>query len=236
MFPKIDFPTSEIMVPSLEKNILFKPFLVKQEKLLLMAQETKSKKEVLRAIKQIINSCCVNDDIDVESWLLSDITYVFAQLRAISINNVIKMSFIDTEDNSEYDFSIDLTKIQIIKPTKQVSNKIKINDDIFIIMKHPTASILEDGGEIKDDIGLLLYYTKKCMVEVFYKDDVTVVAEEKDESIDAFVDNFPTSVLEEIKEYFANTQKLEYKIAYTNKNGNKREIVLSTLEDFFTLV
>lgn len=233
--PKIEHPTSEITVPTTGKIINFRPFLVKEEKILLMARETKSKKEALKSIKQVVNNCAI-DVIDVDSLQIVDIEYIFLQLRAISVNNIIELAYRDNEDGKEYKFSVNIEDIKIVKPKKKVSNKIKINDKTTMVMRHCDGDTIDKIGEFKNESDMLMFYIKNCLTEVVIDETVYPAAEIEEASLDEFIDSMSSKTLEKIKDFFANTPKLEHIIEYTNSKGSERRIVLDTLEDFFTLV
>ena len=233
--PKIKYPVTEITVPSTGKVINFRPFLVREEKILLMAQQSGSKKEILKAVKQIINNCSV-DEIDVQKLLIVDIEYLFLQLRAISVNNIVKVSFTDGEDKKVYSFDIDLTAIAIKKPKKKVSNKIQINDKVGMILKQADGEIIDNLVDIDNEGNLLMFYIRNCIKEIFDEESVYDVKESSDEELNEFIDNLPSSSLEKIKDFFASAATMEHTIAYTNNMGTERKIVLKTLDDFFQLL
>lgn len=235
--PKLEHPTFEFEVPSLDKTFRFRPFLVKEEKILLFAQQTKSRKDIVRAIKQVVNNCCVDSDFDVDILHPVDIEYLFIKLRSVSVNNMIEVTYIDNEDGEEYKFKIDAEQIEIKKPKKKVSNKIMINEKVGIRLKQPTAVILDKMPEDIDDFDVVKFFIKACLEDVF--DDKEVIdfrTDTSDEELDAWIDEFPTEVVDKIKKFLDNTAKMEYVINYKNKKDHDRKIVLSTLEDFFTFL
>ena len=141
--PKISYPVHTIQIPSTKKNAKFRPFLVKEEKLLLMAKESQNNADILKSIKQIVNNCCLDDNFDDKKITIFDLEYLFIKLRAFSVDNVVKVSYRDEEDNQNYDFEIDLEEVKIDFPEKN-DNNIKISDKFGILMKYPSASLYED--------------------------------------------------------------------------------------------
>lgn len=235
--PKLEHPTFEFEIPSLETSFRFRPFLVKEEKILLFAQQSKSRRDVIRAIKQVVNNCCVDEGFDVDSLHPVDVEYLFIKLRSVSVNNVIEVTYIDNEDGQEYKFKIDVDQIQIKKPKKKISNKIMINDKVGIRLKQPTTSILDKMPEDIDDFDMVKFFIKSCLEDVFDdKDVIDFRTDTTDEELDAWIDEFPTEAVDKIKKFLDNTPKMEYVITYKNKKDNDRKIVLTTLEDFFTFV
>lgn len=232
--PKIEHPVIEIEVPSTGEKKSFRPFLVKEEKILLIAEQVKSRKETLKSVKQVINNCSL-DDIDTDALLLVDIEYIFLQLRATSVNNIIDLNFTDNEDQKDYAFKVDINDIKVVKPKKKVSNKIAISDKVGIIIRHANGLMVDKMPEYKNDINLFLFYIKNCIVEIYDEETVYDAKEIDDKELDEFVDNIPSKCLDKIRAYLATTPTMQYTIEYKNSLGNDRKIVLSNLDDFFTL-
>jgi len=233
MLPKIDYPIYKIKVPSMGKEQQFRPFLVKEEKLLLMAKESSNPKDVLGAIKQVINNCCMEKKLDVNKLTIFDLEYVFLKLRAISVENTIKVSYRDTEDNNVYDFDVDLEKVEMIYP-KKVSNTIKITEKSGITMKYPPASLYEDEEFLNLESDQLFELISRCIESVYYEDNVYTTDQYKREELSEFVESLDIKTFEAIQSFLLSAPKMEYRIKYKNSLGHDREIVLSSLNDFFT--
>jgi hypothetical protein len=112
--PTIDHPIFSINVPSLKKEYKFRPFLVKEEKILLMAKESKSETDIFVAIKQIVQNCCLDKKLVVDKLSIFDLEYIFLKLRSISIDNIVKITFKDFEDSKIYDFEVDIEEIKVV--------------------------------------------------------------------------------------------------------------------------
>lgn len=233
--PKIEYPVTEIIVPSTGKAMGFRPFLVKEEKILLMAQQTKNKKEILKAVKQIINNCSI-DKIDVQKLLIVDIEYLFLQLRAVSVNNTVELTYIDNEDDKEYKFKVDLLAIEVKKSKKKVSNKIEVTSKVGMILKHGDGETIDQMIDIDNEAELMSFYIKNCIKEIYDEETVYDLRDSTDEEIDEFVNNLPSPAIEKIRAFFASAPRMEHTIQYTNSKGSERNIVLNTLDDFFQLL
>lgn len=229
--PKIDQPLFEMTIPSTGKKIKFRPFLVKEEKILLIAQQSDSDRDIIRAIKQVLNNCIV-DDVNVDDLATFDLEYMFLKLRAKSVNNMVKLSYRDNEDDKVYDFEIDLDEIEV-KRTEGVTNKIKLNDEVGIIMQYPSASITEELGEFESEVDLLMFFIKKCIAEIYDSESVYVVKEQAEEELDQFIDSLDVATFEKIREFFEGMPRLYHELKYTNEMGNERVIELTNLKDFF---
>ena len=228
--PTIEQPIFEMKIPSTGKNVKFRPFLVREEKILLIAQQGGNDKDVIRAIKQIL-SACLTDNIDVDQLATFDLEYMFLKLRARSVNNIVKLAYRDTEDDKVYDFEIDLDEIEL--EVKPVNNKIKVNDEIGIIMKYPAASITDELGEYDNEVDLLLFFVRKCIHEIFDSENVYPANESTEEEMNEFIDSLDVQTFERIREFFDSIPTLSHTLKYTNSNGSERVIELNNLKDFF---
>lgn len=232
ILPKIDYPIYKIKVPSLKKEFQFRPFLVKEEKLLLMAKESETSSDILSAIKQIVNNCSIGK-LDINKLAIFDLEYIFLKLRSISIDNMIKVSYKDNEDNKIYDFEINLDDIEIKYPEK-ASNNIKITNKSGITMKYPSAELYDDKEFLSLEKDYMFELIIRCIESIYYEDQIYEAKDYKKEDLEEFLENLNIKVFENIKEFLLSVPKMEYKLEYTNENGNKREIVLASLNDFFT--
>jgi hypothetical protein len=231
--PKIDTPIFEMTIPSQDKAIKFRPFLVKEEKILLIAQQSDSDKDIILAIKQILNNCIIDSDFDVDSLATFDLEYMFLKLRARSVNNVIEVSYRDIEDDKVYTFEIDLDEVEIQK-TETQSNKIKINDEIGMIMKYPSVQTINNIPENASGTDVVEYLVRSCIDKIYDEDNVYIVAEEPEEEVQAFIDNLDVETYDKIRQFFSDLPKMYHKIEYKNSLGNDRSIELTSLRDFFT--
>jgi hypothetical protein len=231
--PKIDYPIYKINVPSLKKDFQFRPFLVKEEKLLLMAKESANPSDVLSAIKQIVNNCSIDKKLDISKLAIFDLEYIFLKLRAISVDNLIKVSYKDTEDEKVYDFEINLDKVKIKYPEK-MDNNIKITDKSGIIMKYPSASLYDDTDFLNLEKDYMFELIVRCIESIYYEDQVYDCKQYKKEELNEFLENLNIKSFESIQNFLLTVPKMEYKISYENSKGNNREIVLNSLNDFFT--
>ncbi len=235
MLPKITYPTHEFVVPSTKKKELFRPFLVKEEKLLLMSKTTEDPTEIFRAIKQVINNCSISDSFDIDKLTTFDMEYLFLQLRSVSVNNISKVSYRDNEDGQIYDFEIDLSQIEVKFP-EGISDVIKINEEMGIKMKYPMAGIFDDKEFFNAGDDQYFELILRSIDKIYNGEDVFDASENTNEELEEFMDQLDPKVYEKILNFMNNVPKLNHTISYYNKNGNVRVIELNTLNDFFTLV
>jgi len=232
--PKIKHPIYEFTIPSTNKKEPFRPFLVKEEKLLLMAKASEESGDMLRAIKQVVNNCAINDSFDVDKLAIFDLEYLFIQLRSVSVNNVVKVSYRDNEDQELYNFEIDLKEIEVKFPEK-VERVVKITDDMGIQMRYPPASLFDDKEFLKSGEDAFYELIVRCIDKIYDGDDIFDPSDYTKKEIEQFLDDVGVDIFQKIQTFMSNVPKLYYKIEYKNKNGNNRVIELTTLSDFFTL-
>lgn len=237
--PKITQPEFEITLPVIGKKVKFRPFLVNEEKVLLVGKEG-SPTEQMNAMIQILKSVVLTKNFNPRDLTTVDMEYLFLHLRAKSINNIVKLRYKDTEDESIQDFELDLNEVQPnIDPDR--SNTLEL-DGYKVELKEPTIAILEKVGDNLDADAMqgdispeqvqgVFTLLAHCLVKVYddkeVYDDFTI-----DEAIDFFKQISVTS-FELIQNHFDSAPKLEHTLEYTNNKGTKRSIKLSGIQDFF---
>lgn len=233
--PKITHPLFDLEIPSTKKKIKARPMLVKEEKILLIAKTANQYKDIQNAVKQVVNNCIADKDVDVNKLTIFDLEFLFLKLRAFSVNNTAKVSYRDNEDTESYDFEVDLDKL-VVKFPENINKVVRLNDEYSLLLKYPEASLYSEKdykGDGPEDIELLV---TKTIDKLIKGDEMIEPAFETKQAIVDFVENLPVKTYQEIQEFWKNMPTLYYELNYTNKMGKERKIVLSTLEDFFTFV
>lgn len=231
--PKIDYPVYKIKIPSTKKEHQFRPFLVKEEKLLLMAKESEAASDVLSAIKQIINNCSIDPKFEINKLALFDLEYIFLKLRSVSVDNVVKVSYKDNEDQKVYDFEIELDKVEVKFPEK-VNNNISITNKSGIIMKYPSASLYDDKEFLSLEKDYMFELIIRCIESIYYEDQIYQCKDYKKKDLNDFLESLDIKTFEKVQNFLLSVPKMEYVIEYKNSLGNDRKIVLNSLNDFFT--
>jgi hypothetical protein len=209
--------------------------LVKEEKLLLMAKESGENGDILNAIKQVVNNCVIDSDIDIDKFPIFDLEYLFIRIRSISVSNITKVSYRDNEDDKIYDFEVDLDKIQIVFP-ESIEKRIMISDDTGIVLKYPDASLYSDNIFINNsETEVFEMMALNCIEKIFSGDEMYSPKDYTKEELMEFLENMDINSFNKFREFTNNLPKMEYVIKYDNALGNERKIVLSSLNDFFTL-
>ena len=225
----------DFVIPSTKKKIKIRPMLVKEEKILLMAKESKENGDILNAIKQVVNNCIIDSDIDIDKLPIFDLEYLFIKIRSISVSNITKVSYKDNEDNKVYDFDVDLDKIKVIFP-ETIEKRIMISDDTGIVLKYPDASLYSDDIFLNNsETEVFEMMALNCIEKIFAGDEIHVPKDYTKAELMEFLENMDIISFNKFREFTSNLPKMEYTINYKNESGNDRKIVLSSLNDFFTL-
>lgn len=230
--PKISAPILSFVIPSTQEIKKFRPFLVKEEKILLLAQEG-GEADTIMALKQVITNCC-HDFIDVDRLTTFDLEYIFLKLRAKSINNIVKLRFRDREDEKVYDFEVNLDDVEI-KIDPEHTNKIQVNEEVGIIMKYPDVSMTNALTDIKSADELFTKVVMYCIDSIYDKDKIYPASEATEDELNEFIDSLDHNSFEKIQKFFDTMPKLYHELHYKNELGNDRTIKLESVKDFFML-
>ena len=242
MLPKIDVPIYELKLISSGKKIRFRPFLVKEQKLLLMAAQSEDPKDALNVVKQISKNCII-DDVEVESLPVFDLEYIFLNLRARSVNEVVNLQYkcnnkVKDENGEEKPCgSVEKFDVNIleIEPEKNSNHdkKIMINNKLGIMMKYPTFETVSNlKGKNEEEI--LIELLANCIDYVFDDDKIYYAKDVSNEELVEFIDNLQQKDLEKIQQFFETTPKLRKKLSFNcRKCDYKEDITVEGLQNFF---
>jgi hypothetical protein len=231
--PKINHTIFEVDVLSLGKKVKFRPFLVKEEKLILIAKESDDLKEVFRCIKQIINNCCL-EELDVDSLPVFDIEMIFANLRINSVGENIQMTYTCEQVNNDVtcgyvtNFDLTLRDIQYETP-KEHNRKIQLTDTVGLVLNYPTFDPT-DELEDKDEFEFLMRY-----VDYIYDEaEVYKASETPKEELSEFFESLTKVQIEEIRKFFMTTPKVVLKKDITcGKCSHVHNLSLEGVLNFF---
>ena len=235
--PKLNVPVYEAILPSTEKVIKYRPFLVKEEKLLLTAQES-GDDAVLPAVKQIIKNC-VQGELDVNNMPIFDIEYLFLRLRAKSVGEEVTLGLKPwgcPQNNGELcnlstEVAINLEDVKVIKDEKHTS-KIMLDDKIGIMMKYPNISQVGIKGS---DSEMGMNIIKSCIKMIFTEKETYESDSFEDKELDEFIDSLNTKQMEKIRDFFNSMPTLKHTVKYTCKTCNEeKETTIQGLNSFFS--
>ena len=231
--PKLNTPTYSLVLPSTGEEVKFRPFLVKEQKLLMLAQESENNKEMLDTVVKIVSSCTFNK-VDPTHSPLFDIEYVFLKLRAKSGGENVEVTLLCPDDEETYTTKkINLDEIEI-EVDESHSNEIQLTEQIKLIMKYPQMSDMNQiNTQDNSQINLVFSVLKHCILEVQDGDTSYQKVDISDKDLEEFIDSFDTEQFEKIMTFFETMPKLREKVEVTNpKTQVTSEIVLEGLESF----
>ena len=235
--PKIATPTYELELPSTGKNIQYRPFLVKEEKVLVIALESEDNKQITTAIKAVLKSCILTKGLKVENLPTFDIEYLFLNIRGKSVGEELEVNIICPDDEkTEVPVTIYLDDIQVQKDENH-TNKIKVDSSIMMEMKYPSLDqFIKNNFDFNDknamDQSFDLIAT--CIDKIYTEDEVWATADCTKKEVKDFLEQMNSNQFKEIESFFETMPKLSHTIKVTNpKTKVESEVVLEGLASFF---
>ena len=234
--PQLNTPTYRLKIPSSDREIKFRPFLVKEEKVLLMAQETGNDQQIFDAIKQLIEGCCFGE-VEVEGLPLFDIEYIFLQIRAKSLGEVSKIQVTCPDDGkTKVEVEIDLSKIEVHK-SEDHDFKIQLTKDIGLIMAYPhfgTVNHMQTSDEEGSQIENMFNMICDCMHQIWQGEEVFDTMDYSDADKRTFLDSLSHEQFEQIQTFFNTMPTVKHEVQITNpKTKKKSKVMLQGMNDFF---
>jgi len=235
--PKIATPTYSLELPSTGKEINYRPFLVKEEKLLVLALESEDNKQITTAIKTVIKSCVSTKGIKVENLPTFDIEFLFLNIRGKSVGEELEVNIVCPDDKvTEVPVSIDLDDIQVQKVDDH-TNQIKIDDNIMMEMKYPSLDQFiknnfdfNEGNQMDQSFDLIA----SCIDKIYTEEEVWSTADCTKKEVKEFLDSMNSSQFKEIEHFFETMPKLSHTIKVKNpKTKVESDVVLEGLASFF---
>lgn len=226
--PKISSPTFRAELPSTGREIKYRPFTVKEEKILLMASQSNDTTSVTDAIKQIMTNCIL-DDVDVNSMATFDVEYLFIQLRSKSVDNIMQLQFV--EDGETYKVEVDLDDIVVQRPESK-SNHITLNEETSIVLKYPSFDMIEklQGGAEGDVVEVV----SNSIDKIVYGEDILDLADYTKDQVTSFIESFTSKNMRDIESFFQSMPRVKIDLNYITKDGEKKTKEVSGLQNFFT--
>ena len=235
--PKISTPTYELELPSTGKTIRYRPFLVKEEKLLVIALESEDNKQITNAIKTVIKNCILTKDVKVETLPTFDIEYLFLNIRGKSVGEEVEVNIIcpdDNETNAMVSISLDDIKVQ---KNEEHTNKIKVDASIMMEMKYPSLEqFIKTNFDFKNENAMDQSFDliASCIDKIYTEDEVWSTADVTKKELTEFLDQMNSSQFKQIEKFFETMPKLSHKITVVNpKTQVESEVVLEGLASFF---
>lgn len=209
MLPKIDVPIYELALPSSGKTVRVRPFLVKEEKLLLIAVESKDQNTIIQTTKQIINNCLVDEDVSVDKLPFFDVDYLFIALRAKSIGETVAVNFIcniykeGSKCGTMFPVDIDISKCEI-KKKEDITNLIKLTDKVAMKMKYPSYEIMKRFNESEDALSKKIKIIVASIDQIIDGDKVLASKDFSREELEEYVEGFTEEQFKKLENYVDN--------------------------------
>ena len=237
--PIVATPTYELKLPSSNKKIKYRPFLVKEEKVVIIALESKSQFEITNAVKDVLKQCILTKGIDVDELPTFDIEYIFLNIRAKSIGEAIKVRVTCPDDGeTEIPVTVYVDEIKVVK-SKDHKTDIVLDDKMTLRMKYPSINqFIETNFDVNEDpkenVNKTFKIISECIDTIYTQEDAWDAKDYTSKERVEFIEQLNSKQYKEVEKFFATMPKLSHKIEVTNPNTKKKSsIVLEGLADFF---
>ena len=233
--PQINTPTYELEVPSTGDKLKYRPFLVKEEKILMIAMEAEEQSGIINAVKQIVKSCTF-DKFDMSKAPMFDVEYIFLNIRAKSVGEISTVNLRCLDDNETFvKTEIDLTEVEV-KMDEEHTNKIELTEEMGMIMTYPNLDSFADYDVTNINASNMIDMIASCIAQIYDKkgEDVYDSKDSTHKELVDFIEQLNSKQFAEVQKFFDTMPKLTHTVTIENpKTKKKSEIVLSGLNDFF---
>jgi len=233
--PKLNVPRYELKLPSDERRIKYRPFLVKEEKLLLLAMETEDQGQMVDTIQTLLLNCTNLSQTDIKNLATFDFEYIFLNIRAKSVGETVDIMVTSPDDGeTKVKVTVDLDDINV-KFNDDHTNVLKLDNKISMVMKYPSMDMfVKNNFETNSTVESLFELTVDCIVQIVEGEDVYEAQESSKEELTEFLDQLNTTQFQEIQKFFETMPKLAHEIKFTNpKTKKKQTLELEGLASFF---
>ena len=233
--PTVDLPTHELEIPSNKKKIKFRPFLVKEEKVLLLALESDNDGNIREAVLNLLKGCVISR-IKLENLATFDLEYIFLNIRAVSVGEVVDIQVTCQDDEkTQVKYQLNLTDVQVSFPEGH-TNKIMLNDDLGVIMKYPSFNRFVESQFAQKDVNedTVIEIIAESIDQIFQGEEVYDESTTTPKEFIQFVESLTTQQLEKLQGFFETSPRLEHKFKIKNPNTDvESDYTLSGLQSFF---
>jgi len=237
--PKVSTPTFDLVLPSNGKKIKYRPFLVREEKILIMALESEDMKQITNAVVQILSACILTRGVKIQNLATFDIEYLFLNVRAKSVGENVEVNITcPDDDKTSVQVSIDIDTIKVQKDEEHKST-IKLDDNLSIKLKYPSLDqFIEsnfEAGDEKDNINNTLSMITSCIDMIYNEEESWNGSDSTKKELGEFIDQLNTKQFKMIEDFFTTMPKLSHKVKVTNPQTKvESEVVLEGLAAFFS--
>jgi len=239
--PKINTPTYELTLPSNRKKVRYRPFLVREEKILVLALESEDQKQITDAIIQIIGDCLITKNIDVTKLPTFDIEYLFLNVRSKSVGESVEVNITCPDDGkTKVETSINIDDIKVVK-SKDHKLIVQLDDKYSMKLKYPSLDqFIENNfdfemAEPNESVSAAMSMLSSCIDIIYDQEESWDASESTKEELDEFIDQLNTKQFQQVEEFFRTMPKLSHTLKVTNpQTGVESEVVLEGLASFFS--
>ena len=238
--PKINTPTFELVLPSSGKKVKYRPFLVREEKILIMALESEDMNQISNGVVQILNDCIITKGVKVESLATFDIEYLFLNIRAKSVGETVDVQVTCPDDNkTSVQVSINIDSIKV-KKDKSHKPTIKLDDNLSLKLKYPSMeefieTNFEGGENAKNNVNNTLQMIVACIDMIYNDEESWSASDSTKKELEEFIEQLNSKQFKDIENFFTTMPKLSHKIKVTNPQTKvESEVVLEGLAAFFS--
>jgi len=230
--PKLETPTYELELPSTGEKIKYRPFLVKEQKVLMMAQESKDDTQITDSISQLVNTCTFGK-VDAQNTPMFDIEYIFLKLRSKSVGETASVKVLCQDDGKTYaTVKIPLEDISV-QMTVEHTNEVQINDQTKLVLKYPLLKDMKDIPDGTDDYGKMFLLVNKCIHEIHFGDKIYNAVDTTEKEREEFIESMDMEQLKSVTKFFETMPKLRHSVKFNNpKTKVANEVVLEGLQSF----
>jgi hypothetical protein len=238
MLPKLDVPTYELDLPLSKKKIKYRPFLVKEQKNLLMAMESKDSNDIHNAIKNVLINCTITDEIDFDKLPIIDVEYYFINLRAKSVGEVIETKYRCNnqvnDKNCGGTMEAEINLLDIKPEGKEIDPEIKLDDRITVKFKYPEFGIVKDSLSYESETEVTFNLVASSIEYIYDGEQFFYAHESTQEELVEFVESMNQSQFEKVEEFFSSMPKMKKTLEITcGKCGYEHKLEMEGLESFF---
>ena len=230
--PVINAPHYELTIPSTGQSIQYRPFLVKEEKILLMANEGGEPAEMVRAMKQIIGNC-LQDDYNTDNMPLFDVEYIFLKLRSKSVNEISEIGFKCPTCEIVNKIEIDLSEVEVTTNDDH-TNKVELTDEIGLIMKYPQLDSINISDLESADVDTIFNVVSSCIDSIYQGEEIHDSNDYTKDEIAEFINNLTQQQFQKVQEFFDTMPKLSHTVPYDcSKCDYNEPLIIEGLQNFF---
>ena len=233
--PKLTTPTYELEVPSTDEKVKYRPFLVREEKILLIALESGEPEDIINAVKDIVTECTFGK-VDLGKLPMFDVEYIFLNIRAKSVGEVSTLRLLCPDDGETYvNVDIDLSKI-MVQVEKEHNPKIELTEEMGMIMGYPNIDSMTGTGITEINATNMLDVISSCILQIYDKkgEEIYETKDQTKKELSEFIESLNTKQFQKVQQFFDTMPKLKHAVELENpKTGVKSKVVLQGLNDFF---